>query len=199
MLLDIMGTGGHSIKRGQMVHPDVQSLLITGAGPIGLGILAMAKIIFGHDFPVLIAEVVPYRLDLAEKLGGLTINIKDESLKEGLERHGFKEIDMSIDASGKSNARRNAMDVLAKRGVLVCVGHGEDLSLKVSPDLISTERAVLGSEYFCYNELPANMERLRKNRSYLRQIVTHLFPVTEIKEAFELFIKHNTGKVVVEQ
>jgi threonine 3-dehydrogenase len=47
MLLDVIGTGGHAIKRAQLVHPDIQVLLIPGAGPIGLGVLAMAKLLLG--------------------------------------------------------------------------------------------------------------------------------------------------------
>jgi len=199
LLLDIMGTGGHSIKRGRLVHPDVQSLLITGSGPIGLGILAMAKLLFGRDFPVLTTDMVPYRLELSERLGGLPINVGKEALHDGMKRHGFSEIDMAIDSSGKSAARREAMDALAKRGVLVCAGHGEDLTLKVSPDLIGPERAVMGSEYFCYAELADNLELLRGNRDYLGQIVTHRYPVSEIEQAFEVFGGQKTGKVVVEQ
>jgi propanol-preferring alcohol dehydrogenase len=53
MLLDVMGTTAHVIERPKLVHPDIQSLLFTGAGPVGLGMLAMAKI-FGKEFPVLI-------------------------------------------------------------------------------------------------------------------------------------------------
>ena len=199
LLLDIMGTGGHSIKRGQLVHPDVQSLLITGSGPIGLGILAMAKLTFGSDFPVLITDMIPYRLGLAEKLGGLPINIKNESLQEGIKRNGLKNVDMAIDSSGKSIARQEALDSLAKRGVLVCVGHGEDLTLNTSPDLIAPERAILGSEYFCYNEFTENLEYLRGNREYLSQIITHRFNVSDIEEAFEIFVNQNTGKVILEQ
>lgn len=199
LLLDIMGTGGHSIERGRLVHPDIQSLLITGSGPIGLGILAMAKLTFGSDFPVLTTDLVPYRLGLSERLGGLPINIDKETLHEGIKRHGFSDADMAIDSSGKSSARREAMNVLAKRGVLVCVGHGEDLTLNVSPDLIAAERAVMGSEYFCYSELAQNLERLRNHRDYLGQIVTHRYPVSEIAQAFETFSQQDTGKVVVEQ
>jgi len=199
MLLDIMGTGRHSIKRGQLVHPDVRSLLITGAGPIGLGVLAMAKIFIGKETPVLISDFIPYRLELAERLGGLPINLNETPLHEGMKQHGFERVDMAIDASGKSVARRGAMDILAKRGILVCVGHGEELHLNVSADLIGMERAVLGSEYFCYNELAENLELLPSNLSYLSHIITHRFPVADIQRAFELFIERNTGKVVIEQ
>ncbi|MFH1733063.1 MAG: alcohol dehydrogenase catalytic domain-containing protein [Planctomycetota bacterium] len=199
LLLDVMGTGGHSIERARLVHPDVQSLLITGSGPIGLGVLAMAKLTFGSDFPVLTTDIVPYRLDLSKRLGGLPVNVERESLREGMKRHGFSDVDMAVDSSGKSSARRDAMNALAKRGVLVCVGHGEDLVLNVSPDLIAPERAVIGSEYFCYGELAKNLERLRGNRGYLGQIVTHRYPVSEIAQAFKTFSRQNTGKVVVEQ
>jgi len=199
LLLDIMGTGRHSIKRGRLVHPDVQSVLITGAGPIGLGVLAMTKISIGKETPVMISDFIPYRLELAERLGGLPINLNETSLHEGIQQYGFEMVDMAIDASGKSVARRSAMNLLAKRGVLVCVGHGEGLQLNVSGDLIGSERAVLGSEYFCYNELAENLEFLRSNLSYLSQIITHRFPVADIQRAFELFIERNSGKVVIEQ
>ena len=87
----------------------------------------------------------------------------------------------------------------SERGVLVCVGHGEELTLEVSPDLIATERAVLGSEYFRFDGMLANLERLQAHREYLAPIITHRFPVGEIQAAFETFFGGQTGKVVIEQ
>ena len=71
--------------------------------------------------------------------------------------------------------------------------------MTTSPDLIGPERAVVGSEYFCYGELPANLEFLRAHRDYLMQIITHRLPVSDIQFAFELFFGGATGKVVIEQ
>lgn len=199
LLLDIMGTGGHALGRGRLVCPDVNSILVTGAGPIGLGILAMAKLLLGRDVPVFVTDLVPYRLALAERLGGLPIDVREISPLEGLRRYGVERVDLALDTSGRGAARRQAVDALAKRGVLVCVGHGEDLSLSVSADLIAPERAVLGSEYFRFDELPGNLEVFVDHRAYLAQILTHRFPVRRIQEAFETFVGGNTGKVVVEQ
>jgi threonine 3-dehydrogenase len=81
LLLDIMGTGGHAIERCQLMRPDIESLLVLGAGPIGLGVLAMAKIILGkapEGFPD--RPGVPYRLKLAEQLGGLPINVSKTTI-----------------------------------------------------------------------------------------------------------------------
>lgn len=199
LLLDIMGTNGHAIGRARLVHPDPQSMVVTGAGPIGLGMAAMAKLLFGADFPVAIADVVPWRLRLAETLGALPIDLNRQALAEGLRRHGLAAADLAMDTSGRQAAREACLGVLAKRGVLVCIGHGEGLILNVSPDLIANERAVLGSEYFCFDELPANLALLRTQREYLNQIITHRFGVDEIEVAFRTFFGGETGKVVIEQ
>jgi threonine dehydrogenase-like Zn-dependent dehydrogenase len=199
MLLDVMGTSAHAIKRARLVHPDIQSVVVTGAGPVGLGVLAMAKLIWGDDMPVLVSDIVPYRLQLAERLGGKPIDLREQTLEQGVHRHGLQAVDLGIDTSGKSAARQACLAVLDRRGVLVCVGHGETLTLQVSPDLIAAERAVLGSEYFCYDELGENLQRLAAHGSYLGQIITHRYPVRDIQHAFETFFAGETGKVVVEQ
>lgn len=198
LLLDIMGTGGHAIKRAGLVHQTPMSMIVLGAGPIGLGILAMARIMYGKDFPVLITDVVEYRLNMAKKLGGLPIDLNKTTLAEGAAAHGFKEVDIAIDSSGKETARRAALDALAQRGVLICVGHGEGLQLKISPDLIATERAISGSEYFCYNELQSNLELYQKHRGYLDQIITHTYPIAQLEEAYRVFVARDTGKVIAE-
>jgi threonine 3-dehydrogenase len=199
ILLDIMGTGGHAIKRAKLVHPDIQSVLVAGAGPIGLGVLAMAKLLLGKDVPVFIMDFVPYRLELAKRLGGISINLKEEQLTDILKENGFQGTDIAIDTTGKSSARRSCLDALDKRGVLVCVGHGEGLDLKISSDMIAPERAVLGSEYFQYSELAENHNLIKENLSYLSQIITHRYGVENIQEAYELFFKGDTGKVIIEQ
>ena len=199
MLLDVMGTGHHALKRAQSAHCDPGSILIMGAGPIGLGLAAMSRLIFGKDFPVFIADIIQYRLDLAEKLGAFTINLNIEKIETRLNDKGLSCVDIAVDSSGKTAARQQALKLLDKRGVLVCVGHGESLNIEISPDLIATERAILGSEYFCYSEIKENYMLFLKHRAYLSQIITHRFPVKEISNAYDLFKKRETGKVIIEQ
>lgn len=199
LLLDIMGTNGHALERCQLIRPDIESVLVMGAGPIGLGLLAMAKIILGKHVPVAIADISPYRLKLAEQLGGLPVDVKSGSLEDGLKRHGKFPIDIAVDTTGKQVARESALRATAQRGALICVGHGEGIAVRVSPDIIAPERSIVGSEYFRFNELPVNLERLRAHRDYLSQIITHRFGPDDIQHAFELFFAGDTGKVIIEQ
>jgi len=191
MLLDVMGTSSHAIARAQGVRTDIESVYVAGAGPIGLGLLVMSKLLLGEDVPVHISDVSGWRRDLAGTLGGIPVDAVDLS-KVGRP-------DIAFDASGKEVARRGALDILGQRGALICVGHGEQVTLEVSPDLIAPEHAVLGSEYFRFDDLPGNLALLRANTDYITSVITHRLPIGELEHAFELFLAGETGKVVVEQ
>lgn len=200
MLLDIMGTGGHAIKRAQLVHPDIRSLLVPGAGPVGLGVLAMAKLLLGETVPIVISDVVPYRLKIAERMGGLPVLATEMSLEEGLRYHGLGAPDVAIDCAGRAAVRDESLRLLAHRGVLVSVAHGEGLYIEnLYRDFVFREMTLISSEYFAFQELEENLRLLKANRGYLDQIITHRFGVNDIQNAFELFFRGETGKVVIEQ
>jgi threonine 3-dehydrogenase len=194
MLLDVMGTSSHAIGRAQLVRPDIESIYISGAGPIGLGIVLMAKLRLGEDLPVYISDISRWRLDFAESFGAITVDASDPDALRAIGRP-----DIAFDASGKEVARRAALDILAQRGALICVGHGEGISLSVSDDLIAPEHAVLGSEYFRYDELAGNLELLQKHQDAISRVVTHTFPIERLDDAFAAFLSGETGKVVVTQ
>ncbi len=200
LLLDIMGTGGHAIARGRQIVAEPQSILVAGAGPIGLGVLAMTRLLLGPDVPVVISDRVPFRLELAARLGGTPVNVAQQDLgdaaKSLVEDGRF---DLTLDTSGSGEAVEGALRLLGRDGALVCIGHGAQIALNVSRDLIQPEAALVGSEYFRFDELPANLDLLRQNRDYLGQIITHRFPVQEIQHAFETFFAGETGKVIIEQ
>ncbi|TWD81766.1 L-idonate 5-dehydrogenase/S-(hydroxymethyl)glutathione dehydrogenase/alcohol dehydrogenase [Kribbella amoyensis] len=193
MLLDVMGTSSHALGRAALLRPDIESIFVAGAGPIGLGLLVMAKVRYGTDFPVYLSDVSGWRRKFAENLGAVTFAADDQAGIAGAAP------DMSFDSSGKEAARTLALAASSKRGGLICVGHGEGITLNVSADLIAPERAVVGSEYFRFDELPENLDLLRRHQDYIGQVITHRVPATEVDEAFRLFFAGETGKVVVTQ
>lgn len=195
LLLDVMGTSGHAISRVDQMREDVESIYVAGGGPIGLGVLVMAKLRYGNDVPVFLGDISEWRLDYAEQLGAIPVDASDSDHIVAT----VGTVDAAFDSTGKESARRAGMAVLGKRGVLVCVGHGERLSLDVSSDLIAPERALLGSEYFRFNEMPRNLALLRDHRDKLARVITDIYPVAQIGQAFETFFSGRAGKVVVTQ
>jgi threonine 3-dehydrogenase len=195
LLLDVMGTSSHAISRVSLVRQDIESVYIAGAGPIGLGLLVMAKLRLGADIPVYVSDLSAWRRDYAADLGAIPIDAADLDSSTT----AVPEADVAFDSTGKESARRGALRVLGKRGVLACVGHGQSLTLDVSDDLIAPERTVMGSEYFRYDEMAANLELLLAHREQLSRVITHTFPVGRIAEAFSTFLAGESGKVVVTQ
>jgi threonine dehydrogenase-like Zn-dependent dehydrogenase len=92
------------------------------------------------------------------------------------------------------------MALLAHRGVMVAVAHGGGLKIdSLYGDFTFREMTLIGSEYFAFHELEDNYRLLKENLEYMRSIITHRMPVSEIQHAFELFWAGETGKVVIEQ
>lgn len=199
LLLDVVGTTRHAIGRAQVMRNDIESILIAGSGPIGLGLAAVASISYGNDVPILVSDYSSERLRLAELLGGRAVDLKNGSPSDTMKQMGIDRVDAAFDTSGREAGRRQCLDSLSKRGVLVCVGHGERLSLDVSNDLIANERSVLGSEYFRFADLKENLKFLASHLERLQPIITHRYGIDHIRDAFDTFWKGNSGKVVVEQ
>lgn len=194
LLLDVIGTSGHAIRRASLVRPDIETIYIAGAGPIGLGLLLVARLTLGAAVTIRIADISSWRRDFATRLGGLACDPAAPAALQSLAPS-----DVAFDSTGKQSARQAAFATLGKRGVLVCVGHGEGLTLNVSSDLIAPERSVLGSEYFLFSELAANLDLLEAHRTELRAVITHTYPITQLRDAFEKFLSGEAGKVVVTQ
>jgi threonine dehydrogenase-like Zn-dependent dehydrogenase len=190
MLLDVMGTSSHALGRAALVRRDIESVYIAGAGPIGLGLAVMSKLRYG-DVPVYISDLSPWRLDYAESFGAIPVRADNVTAAGNP--------DIAFDSTGKETARRAALDILNQRGALICVGHGESITIDVSRDLITPEHAILGSEYFRYDEMPGNLALLQANQDLIGSVISHRFPVAEIGEAFRLFLSGETGKVVITQ
>ena len=200
LLLDVMGTTSHALTRAHNVRADITSLVIAGAGPVGLGAVAMTRLILGSETVILVTDAIKYRLELAGRLGAIPVDLRDRSLADAVSDAGLRYgVDVALDTSGRETARRDLLHALGRRGVLICVGHGEGLTLSVSADLIGPERAVVGSEYFRHDALPGNLELLERNRDYLCQIITHRSGVGELEDAYHAFLGGDTGKVVIEQ
>jgi len=78
-LIEPLAVAVHIVRRAKVSLND--DVLILGAGPIGLLVLQVAKLLGVRR--IFITDVVDYRLDLAEKLGAdYTINASVDSVEE---------------------------------------------------------------------------------------------------------------------
>jgi threonine 3-dehydrogenase len=198
LLLDVMGTTGHGLDRARLVTPDIRAVAVSGAGPLGVGLVVMVSLLLGRPVPTFVTDVQPARLELVARLGGIPVDIRAVPLEAVLAEHRV-EVDVAFDTAGRADSRRQLLDRIAARGTLVCLGAPEGLDLNVHPDLIWPERAIMGSEYFPFGDLSRNLALLMANRDALSAIVTHRFDVADLEAALALFMSSVTGKVVIER
>lgn len=175
---------------------DGQSLLITGAGPVGLGALVNAR--FRGVQPIVV-ESVPFRAERARRMGAAAVVDPGDpnALSEIRKLSGGAGVDCAIECAGAPEAERLCVDAVRARGSVAVIGECyRPLELKASPDLIRKGLTILGSWHYNLHDYPAITEVIRTS-PLVDQLISHVIPMSRIQEAFELSASRQTAKVML--
>ena len=194
-ILDPLGNATHTALSFDLVGEDV---LITGAGPIGIMAVAIAKHV-GARF-VVITDVNDYRLELAATMGATrTINVKRDSIDETMGDLGMKEgFDVGLEMSGNPQALRDLLRVMNHGGkvALLCIPPGEtsvDWTQLIFKGLHL--KGIYGREMF---ETWYKMSSLLQSGLDMAPIITHRFPIDDFEKGFAVMRSGQCGKVVLD-
>ena len=195
MLLDVVGTPMHALRRAGALDSPPAAAIVFGAGPVGLGTILTLRAV--GTATVVAVDLAPFRLDFARRLGAEGVEGGSAAVS-GVRAVIPGGAELVIDASGHPAAQRQALDVVAPGGRLVLLGHA-DVPLAVSPsrDLIHDERTVLGSEYFDPGEFHDNQRLVLEGRLDPCALITHRLRLDSLDEACRVFFRGETGKVLV--
>lgn len=175
----------------------LDTVLITGMGPVGLGgvINGVAR-----GARVIAVEGHPYRAALARELGAAAVldpadpEVLDQ-LRGLTDGHGA---DRAIDCSGAPAAHRLLIDGVRRRGHVAFVGEGAGLTLHVSHDLLRKGLTLHGSWHWNLHRWPRLLAVIRRVGPSIDRLITHRFPLEAVREAWELQAAGNCGKVLLE-
>jgi 2-desacetyl-2-hydroxyethyl bacteriochlorophyllide A dehydrogenase len=144
-LVETLAIGCHAVQRAQLERGE--SVLIVGAGPIGLSIIPFAKAA-GADVTVM--DVSATRLSFCR--GAMPVRTMDASEE-------FAEFPTAVfDATGNPNSMMRGFDRVAHGGCLVFVGLFQGDVTFNDPNFHRREITLLASR----NALPADFERIIK-------------------------------------
>lgn len=130
------------------VQPN-QSLLILGAGPIGLCAVAAARV-QGIE-QIIVSDVAPLRLEIAQRWGAHTvINAREQDVVAAVQQRYPGGVESAIDAVGATAVRQQAMQAVAPGGRVVLIGLHNEESVLPANYLVRQEIALTGS--FAYTE-----------------------------------------------
>jgi threonine dehydrogenase-like Zn-dependent dehydrogenase len=172
------------------------TVLVTGLGPVGLGGVVNARF---RGARVIGVDSLPYRVERAKAMGAAAVlSPADKDLVKKLrELSGGRGADCALDCSGTVAAQRTCVEATRRKGKVAFVGEcGDELAIRVSPDLIRTGIAILGSWHYNLNYFPKIMKVIQES-PLIGLLISHVMPMSRIQEAFELSASHETAKVVL--
>ena len=194
-ILDPFGNATHTALAFNLVGEDV---LITGAGPIGIMAVAVAKRVGARH--VVITDVNDYRLGLARKMGATrAVNVTRETLDDVMQDLAMKEgFDVGLEMSGNASAFRDMLRVMHHGASIAMLGipPGEvaiDWNQVIFKGLVI--KGIYGREMF---ETWYKMAAMLQSGLDVSGVITHRFPASEYTRAFETMGGGQSGKVILD-
>jgi len=185
----------HAIYDLTVIKPN-DLVLVSGPGAIGLMALQIAKA-FGAEVIVSGTNVDAERLELAKKLGAdHVINVQQENMADKINaltnNYG---VNVVLECSGNGFAVDSALNAIKKRGYFTQIG-------------LPGKKIEFDIEKVCYKELHFSgslgsrnhswrmaLGLLGSNKVHLEPLATVKLPITEWKNAFDMFEKKEGFKL----
>lgn len=193
-IFDPFGNAVHTALSFDLVGEDV---LITGAGPIGIMAVAVARHVGARH--VVITDINEYRLSLAKKMGATrVVNVAKESLKDVMsELHMTEGFDVGMEMSGVPVAFSSMLENMNHGGKIAMLGiPPNDVSVDWNNVIFKglTIKGIYGREMF---ETWYKMVSLLQSGLELNPIITHQFDVDDYLQGFDVMGSGQSGKVLL--
>ena len=193
-IFDPFGNAVHTALSFPVLGEDV---VITGAGPIGL--MAAAVVRHAGARHVVITDVNPWRLNLANKLGVTrAVDVRSENLADVQRQLGMAEgFDVGLEMSGNPSAFRDMLANVCHGGKVAMLGipSGEmaiDWNTVVFNML--TIKGIYGREMY---ETWYKMTVMLQSGLDISPVITHRMNYTDFEAGFQAMISGESGKVIL--
>ncbi|MDS9471203.1 zinc-binding alcohol dehydrogenase family protein [Sporosarcina pasteurii] len=175
-----------------------QTVFIQGAGPIGITVLKMAKL---RGATVIISDYTNERLEFAQENGAdYTINPSEVDVEDKVNEITDDEgANVVIDAVGLPQTFELSVSVASAAGNVVLLGFNATPSAIAQMLITKKELTITGSRLQT-NQFGKVVELINDEKLTHNGLITHRFPLSQIKEAFE-FVEQNpqlVRKAVIE-
>jgi len=194
-ILDPFGNATHCALSFNLIGEDV---LITGAGPIGMMAVAIARHAGARH--VVITDVNDHRLALAKKMGASrAINIKYHTLQDTMDELGMREgFDVGLEMSGNPMALNDMVKTMNHGGKIALLGIPPEATPIDWTQVIFKGlelKGIYGREMY---ETWYKMIAMLQSGLDLSPVMTHHFPVDDFQDAFQIMASGQSGKVILD-
>jgi alcohol dehydrogenase len=182
---DVFSTGYHAARQGGIDTGD--TVAVFGCGPIGLAAAASAQL-FGPR-RVFAIDVFENRLALAEGYGAIPLNAKDDPINKILAATDMEGVDVAVEAVGSTATFGQALSAIRRGGMLSVVGlFNQSYSLPLQMFGLYGLRLHMGLGNL--GHMKQLMTMVADGKIDLSPFCTHVFPLADAMEAYDLFENH---------
>ncbi len=167
-LVETLGIGANAVKRADIQKG--QSVLIVGAGPIGLAVLQFA---LAREAEVSIVDLSKSRLEFAESLGA-----------RPLQQVGTKMFEVVFDATGSKEAMEQSFEYVHFAGKLVLVGLIQGNISFFDPTFHRREMTLLSSRN-SFGMFPEIISLIESGAIDTRPWINHRLPFADVVNHFD--------------
>ncbi|WP_417458324.1 L-threonine 3-dehydrogenase [Kordiimonas sp.] len=194
-ILDPLGNAAHTALSFDLVGEDV---LITGAGPIGIMAVAIARRVGARN--IVITDVNDFRLDLALKMGATrAVNVTKESLRDTMaDLHMHEGFDVGLEMSGVPQAFGNMLETINHGGKVALLGilpEGTGINWNHVIFKGLQVHGIYGRRMF---ETWYKMIAMLESGLDLSPIMTHSFKADDFQKGFDIMRSGQSGKVILD-
>ena len=188
--LDGLAVAIHSLDCGGLAPG--MSVAVLGLGPIGL-LAAQAAVARGTDY-VTGCDISAFPVELAKKVGieHAVVGSAGE-LAKTLKASSDRRVDIVVDTVGTDESIAQGLDLLEKQGTLVLLAV-HDSNLSVRGTALSGERSIKTSSNNRYADFPRAIELLAKGAVLTEPLVTHRFPLRDVRKAFDVMLRKDAER-----
>jgi 2-desacetyl-2-hydroxyethyl bacteriochlorophyllide A dehydrogenase len=192
-LVEPLAIGAHAIRRA-MIQPG-ETMLVIGAGPIGLGIILFAKITGAR---ILVMDVQENRLQYCREMIGITETIHAIAVDPVAAVRELTNGDMAsvvIDATGNRAAINKGFEYLAHGGRYVLVGLQKGMIEVLHPEFHKREATLMSSRNATRDDFEWVMEAIRTGQVNPLSFITHRVGLSEAAKAFPAWLEPDAGVI----
>lgn len=159
-----------------------KTVLVTGAGPIGLLVVAATR--HAGAGIIVVTDLTDAALARAPAMGAdVTINVMSDAERLAPFQENKGRVDVVFDCSAADPALRTAFAAIRPRGTIVQVGVTGDMTIPLNA-LVGKEIVWRGSQRF-HDEFAQAVALISSRIIDVRPIISHSFPLDQAVEAFE--------------
>jgi threonine dehydrogenase-like Zn-dependent dehydrogenase len=204
LLLDTLGTSGHALRLARCW--EAESVLVIGAGPIGIGAVAMLDALARDRGGVtgqarcFVSELSPYRRERAAALGATVLDPRTTDLEAAIRDLYPYGVDLVVEAVGSWPTIVQSLDLVRPGGTVCLVGeHWGRVELeRPKGSWMINDLTLIRSFYFTLPEFQENQAMIVEGTLDAAALASHTFPLDQLRAAYDLFGAGEALKVLVE-